>query len=185
MKTDLKKHFSFLEWITVIGFSLLFLFTLYTSSQEFFKKPLREKFCRDSWVDSSLVASKVSCENRNGTWIEGKEKIKGNALGEYCDLQKKCNDEYEKSHHTYTMNEYILIGIISLLGIIFGYLIRRKSQLASFALIAASIFSIIVSHITHWELVSGYMRPIILILALSLVMYGIIKRDSKSEEKYE
>ena len=178
MKTDTKKHFSFLEWVTVIGVSLLFLFTLYTGSEEIFKKPIRDQFCKEITMQQDSLKTKVSCEKESGTWIHTEEEMKKLKFNDYCDLQKKCDNEFEKVHKTYTVYEYIFIGVGSLFGILIGYFLRKKSELASFALIAASLFSIIISHITHWELVNGYARPAILLCALSLLMYGIIKRDS-------
>ena len=157
--TNTKKHFSFLEWAIVISFSLLFLFTLYTSSSEFLKKPEDNQ----SYGTQSKPSSKESCEILQGKWIitpRKEQQLEPSTYYDYCDLSepnKRSSIIFENALKSYTLNEYIFIGIFSLLGILIGYFIRKKSELASFALIAASIFSIIVSHITHWELVSGYM----------------------------
>lgn len=178
--------------ILTIAIAIIFVFFIGFGIDAFYDSPEYEDFCGERIRPRN---TKESCEANDGEWIEDEIKpvadqflcTKGseNEDGEiilicntriddreygYCDINRKCEDEFDKARDVYNKNVFIICAVIGLITIAVAGIYLKKESVGAGTL-AGGVLTVIYGTIRYWEGLGQIMRFMLLGLILALLIW--------------
>ncbi len=189
--------FKIKETILGISIAVIFVFFVVFGIKSFYKEPKYEDFCKRG-VMIDVVSGSVyyeayparvkepdqnTCSKSNveyGRFRKGCAEKVSDAVYEYddkgCQIAKECttcNVDFSKGRNIYFRNVFIISGIIGILVIIIGAVLKITS--VSAGLFGGGVLTILYGTMNYWSELADWARFIILGIALAVLIYLGIK----------
>ncbi len=191
--------FKIKETILGISIAIIFVFFVVFGIKAFYKEPRYENFCaRGTLIDVVYskghyaepyaypgypIRVKEPTENICAKAINDYDKFrkdcaakKSDVVYEYnadgCQIGKECTfcqQDYEKARNIYFRNVFIISGIVGILVIIIGAILKIMS--VSAGLFGGGVLTIIYGTTNYWSELADWARFIILGIALIVLIY--------------
>ena len=187
--------FKIKETILGISIAVIFVFFVVFGIKAFYKEPKYENFCkigvsidfvsgkggyyaepypaRIKEPEQSICAKsnleydkfRKSCAEKN-TDVIYEYDDKGCQVAKDC---TSCNVDFDKARNIYFRNVFIISGIVGIIAIIGGAVLRHMS--VSAGLFGGGVLTIIYGTTNYWSELADYARFIILGIALAVLIY--------------
>ena len=185
--------FKIKETILGISIAIIFVFFVVFGIKAFYKEPKYEDFCaRGVLVD--VVYPKGYYPEPYPARFKGEENICAKAVQEYdkfrkdcaakkadvifgydengCQVAKECtfcHQDFDKARNIYFRNVFVISGIVGILVIIIGAILKIMS--VSAGLFGGGVLTIIYGTTNYWSELADWARFIILGIALIVLIY--------------
>jgi hypothetical protein len=177
-----------LKWALVLGIVIVLNLFFNYSIALVYEEPMLDQFCKQEQV---VVEPKTQeqCVGQGGQWTE-QGVMKGENVARpvmvdpsgkevpitgYCNLYYTCQKEFDDYNKIYSRNVFIILvalGVISL-GISFAI---ASTPAVSLGLSLGGVLSLIIASTRYWQYMEGYLRVIVLGLALAALIWLGIKK---------
>ena len=182
---------------TILGFSIaiIFVFFVVFGIKAFYKEPKYEDFCsRGALIDVVYSEGYYGAYPYPARFKEPSENVCAKAITQYDNFRKACADkkadvvfeydvngcqvarectfcqqDYNKARNIYFRNVFIISGIVGIIVIIGGAILRHTS--VSAGLFGGGVLTIIYGTTNYWSELADYARFIILGIALIVLIY--------------
>lgn len=185
--------FKIKDTILGIAIAVIFVFFVAFGIKAFYKEPKWENFCkRGTTID--YVASDGHYAPYPARFKEPNENVCAKSNVEYdkfrkncasknadvlyeydekgCQIAKECtfcNQDFEKARNIYFRNVFIISGIVGIIVIIIGAVLKITS--VSAGLFGGGVLTIIYGTMNYWSELADWARFIILGIALAVLIY--------------
>ncbi len=177
-----------LKWALVLGIVIVLNLFFYYAIALVYKQPMFENFCKQ---DQVVVEPKTQdqCVEKGGQWTE-QGIMKGenvarpvmiDATGKevpvtgYCNLYFTCQKDYEAANKLYSRNVFIALVVLGVASLGGGFALVATPAV-SLGLSLGGVLSFIIASIRYWEFMEGYLRVVVLGLALVAMIWLGVKK---------
>lgn len=149
----------------VVILNALFLYGI----QLFFNEPRYDKFCNIG--PAAEIRDEKGCGEQGGVWQNYPEAKKDiNAPNGFCDMYKKCSQEFEKAQNDFNQKSFFILIVLGLGCALLGYLVIKPWPIA-FGFSFGGLFAFFIGVVKNWSNLQEYSRFLILLLALGVLIY--------------
>ena len=181
-----------------IAIALILVFFVGYGVNTFYEEPKWEDFCGDR-AGPNLYETQESCEAAGGEWNEYETEapkiaaapnqlictqqpsVKGetielscitaedSAQQGWCDVNKKCNEEWEKARNPHNRISFIILAIIGVIIVLISTVIL-KENVVSYGTLGGGILTILYGTVRFWGAIPDIWRFVILGVVLAVLL---------------
>ncbi len=163
-----------------LAIAVAFVVFIILGVSTFYPEPKYESYCNFTYIE---YTNQSACENAGGAWNPSVEKV-GAAPSQpvrvaqgYCDLYKKCNDEYTVVREKYTWKVFIFFELVGLIAITIGVFYSFVS--ISTGLMGGGVFLLLYSSIRYWGEINKILRFSVICIVLLVLIFLAFKKFKK------
>jgi len=178
MENDKKQPSKIIKWSLIVAIVILLNLFFTVSINLFLNEPKYENFCKNSYPDKAIT-SEENCRALDGTWqnyAAPEKNPDGTLISGYCDVYTKCQNELNTATESHELKVFIALIIFGLLTFVASLLFTKANTLISTALSLAAVLDFIIASMRYWSSANELFRFIILLLALTILIYIAIKK---------
>lgn len=185
---SIMKTTSILKWALVLGIVIVLNLFFNYSIALVYAEPKWENFCKQEQV---IVEPKTQqqCVEQGGQWTE-QGMVKGENVARpvmidesgkeipvtgYCNLQFTCQKEYESYNKEYSRNVFMILVALGVVSLVVSFAIA-STPAVSLGLSLGGLLSLIIASMRYWGYMEGYLRVIVLGLALAALIWLGVKK---------
>lgn len=182
------KTSSILKWALVLGIVIVLNLFFNYSIALVYEEPKWENFCKQEQV---VVEPKTQeqCVEQGGQWTE-QGIMKGenvarpvmiDASGKeipitgYCNLYFTCQKEFDTYNKEYSKNVFMILVALGVASIAVSFAVAATPAV-SLGLSLGGVLSLIIASVRYWGYMEGYLRVIVLGLALAALIWLGVKK---------
>ncbi|MBW2992927.1 hypothetical protein KY345_06985 [Candidatus Woesearchaeota archaeon] len=192
--------------LMAIAIALILVFFVGYGVNTFYEEPKWEDFCGER-VGVDLYETKESCEAAGGEWTDYPERVEPVKLapnqlictqrpsvkGEtielscvtaeeaeaqgWCDVNKKCNEEWENARDPHNRISFIILAIIGVIIVLIATAVLKENTV-SYGTLGGGILTILYGTIRFWGAIPDIWRFTILGIVL-VVLIGVAWKKLK------
>lgn len=167
---------------TILSVSIAIILALFVGYgiSTFYESPKYEDFCTDTYRDSSYINTSEECESQGGIWndmsnnpkpmIEAPGATPAYYMTGFCDLYKKCNDDFQAASTSYNRLVFIIASIAGLTAVLIGSFLLKIESVSS-GIMGGGILSLLYGVVRYWSDASDTLRFVMLGIALAVLIW--------------
>lgn len=178
---------SILKWALILGIVIVLNLFFNYAVALIYEQPKWENFCGQEQVVVE-PRNQNECVEAGGQWTEtgllkGENRpilIDPNTGTEtpvtgYCNLYYTCQKNFDEANEVYSRNVFVILVILGVISIGISFALSNFAAV-SLGLSLGGVLSLVIASIRYWGYMEGYLRVIVLGVALiALVWLGIKK----------
>jgi len=172
------------KWSLIVAIFILLNVFFNVSVGLFLDEAKYEDYCKNNYPEK-VINSADTCKQFDGEWQAYNSPAPngdGTMSTGFCDVYKKCQDEFNTANEAYELKVFVALMILGLLT--FGAsLFLKTNYLISTALSLAAVLDFIIASIRYWSSANEWLRFVILLIALIILIYIAIKKFSDTHNE--
>jgi len=190
--------------ILSIAIAIIFAFFVGRGIDVFYPSPEWDDYCdQERYMRFDYELNKDDCEGSGGNWSEYSEmklvpedrfvcrkmdqgvgdeiilscEYAGEEENGYCDINYKCEKDFDEADEKYSKNVFIITLVIGILAIVLSVMLQLVS--VSAGLMVGGLFLMIYGTMRYWEYSSDILRFVLLGVILAILIWLGYKKLNK------
>ncbi len=163
-----------LKWIVAISIALMFNLLIHLVTNLVHPYPTWDDFCGQAG-NHPPIQTQSACEAIGGRWTPGTERDPKPVTG-WCDDTYTCREEYEAASDTYAKQAFVVWIILGALALGAGLMLSSVNSAVSLGASLGGLLAFIITTVRFWEDLGGYVRLLLVVIALGLLVWVSIKK---------